>query len=309
MNDVEVRNADGVILGAVHPGVARRALKYQGAKMIQGVLYMPEGINTLPSFRPGDSMTDTNTQPNISALYGLGSMLTAEHAQRKTVWVLNLGETVLSMTINLPQGNFEYLSIQPGPEPTCVTDRVPYEALERSSDFTRFARARPAVMKLMSEEEVLNFYKQRAIERGLVTLSGEPDVAAAIEEVEERRRRDRMQAAGTSPIERDENGNIVFSPPKSALELAGMERQGQPTQVPSARDVKIAPPALHPRVATILAESGVGVPNRLSAEDTLRKLQLLGQLSNRSLEEIRNNATYPTIKAWADQKLREQAKE
>lgn len=307
MNDVEVRSAEGVTLGTVHAAIVRRALKHQRAKLIDGVLYMPEGVNELPSFRPGeDKMTEHMTSDTIRTPFS--GLLTEEHKSTRTIWVMNLGETIVSLSVRLPGGEFEYESVPPGPEPVCLTDRIPYDALVASTDFTRVMRRRPSILKMMTQSEVADFYRDRAVSKGLVTVDGTPDIEAAIEDAENRRRRDRLQSAGTSPIERDANGNVVFSPPKSALELAGVSTDGRQAAQsdPTVRDVKnekIQPLPIHPRVATILAESAVGVPDRLSAEDTLRKFELLGDLSTRSLEEIRNTASYAAVKAWANKKL------
>lgn len=229
MNDerkVLVVDARERFVGYVNAAVARRALKEQRARIWRKspfVIMLPPGVDALPAFKIAErtSMyTPTNT---VNA----GPMNWFKFFQEeRELWVQNISATQLSMQFELGPGLTSGVLVPVGPDPVCITNEVPFESVKKSIDFRKFLNRVPAVMKLLTAEQAMDIYadKARAMHAFIpdpATGRDVPNVAAAIEHAERERRQLTTRPTDEGTIV-GPNGQITFAPPKTAQELMNM---------------------------------------------------------------------------------------
>lgn len=220
-------------VGKVTPAVARRALKERRVRVWKKdpfIIQLPPGETSLPSF----NAERTHMNPSTTNLNDRRGGYIANWLQffsvERDIWIQNLTATQLSMSFEIAQGVQEGFLVLPGLNPVCITQSIPFEAIKRSSEFRRFANAQPSVMRVMTQEQALEYYEQQARMSGAFVPdeNGQlvPNVTAALQSAEEERKL--MQARPATGHEAnttvDAQGQVSFSAPKTALELMGMSQ-------------------------------------------------------------------------------------
>ena len=249
--DVLVVDAHERFVGYVHWAVARRALKDKRARMFRRNPYaimLPPGVMRLPSFEvAGDQMHNANTFPTAAQPQGVTNWFKFFQEERE-LWVQNISATQLSMQFEVAPGNYAGVLVPLSPDPLCITNEVPFDAVKKSIDFRKFLNRVPAVMRLMTTEQAHQYYAEKA--RSLnafiddpMTGKVVPNIAAAIEHTELERKRATTRPAGDDTVI-GPDGQVRFSPPKSAQELMNMHSEphmGVNAQAAAAAGVQHVP--------------------------------------------------------------------
>lgn len=263
--------------------------------------------------------------------------------EERELWIQNISATNLSMQFEIAPGHFAGVLVLIGPDPICLTNEVPFDAVKKSLDFRKFLNRVPAVMKLMTTEQAHDYYAQKAATLNAYITDPStgklvPNIQAAIEYTEiERKKLTSRQAGDDTVVTTD--GQVRFSPPKSALELMSINQEahmGVPPQAAQAAGIQQVPqgfanaPAgfqqqggfnpqtagfanigeqpvmmdqeVHPRVLALCQQVSMQLqPNlRMPAEQFFREVRALEPaLKLPDLQHIESFGTYKTVKKWA----------
>jgi hypothetical protein len=288
---------------------------------------LPPGVSTLPTFTGEKKMMTTTHPPQPQSRAPLDLM--AFFQTEREIWVQNLTTTQLSMQFEIAPGHVAGVLILVLPHPVCLTNEVPFDAIKKSLDFRKFIAKNPPIMKLMSTEEAEAFFAERARMLGAYTTDATgaqvPDVWAARAEAEAERAQLMRRDTADSGTVVGPNGQVTFTPPKSALELQGYTAphmgmsaeaaQASGAVVPQgvirqaagfgvanlgAADVPDVP--VNPRVVDLCHQVSTQLEEslRMKPEPFFRALkQLEGALTLEDLQYVESFGTYKTVKNWA----------
>jgi hypothetical protein len=149
--------------------------------------------------------------------------------EERDVWIQNISDTQLSMQFEIAPGQSHGVCIPPLPSPVCLTQEVPWDALKKSMDFRRFLNKAPPVMKLLTQDDVNEYYAKKAQAMNAFVPDGEggqvPNVAAAMQEAEMERKRLTTREVHDDGTKVGPDGQVMFSPPRTAQDLMEMNTQ------------------------------------------------------------------------------------
>lgn len=218
--------------------------------------------------------------------------------EERDVYVQNISNAQLSLEFNMGEGRVEGFTIPVVRDPVNLTQHIPFSAIKNSMDFRKLLSRRPPVLILLNQDEYEAYYAKRAKSRNMMTVDGSPDIDAAIDVAEEKRRRtsDKMlreNVTNESPVpihEVIEEG----TGPGGATHF-GERQRVSPGQLVSEDEI-ISPRVLHlcNQVKAELEDN-----QRMSAVDFLDALQEIPNLRIDDLEHIRAHGFYNTVKKWA----------
>jgi hypothetical protein len=86
-------------------------------------------------------------------------------AQDKDVYVQNLGSTNIQLEFRGPNGNI-YVLIPKTRKPLNLTQHVPFDMLASNPDFRKVINRNPPILRLMTEEEFIQYYEDIATQYG-----------------------------------------------------------------------------------------------------------------------------------------------
>lgn len=222
--------------------------------------------------------------------------------EEKDVYVQNLADAQVSCEFPLGEGRVEGFTFRHSRDPVNLTQHIPFGAIKNSMDFRKMLSRRPPALQLLTQKEYEAYYSKKAKARGLVNHDGEPDIDAAIDTAEERRRRtsDRNMREFVSDKKPDPIHEVVErgTGPGGAARFGERNRVAHPDVV--AEDEVINPRVLHlcNQVKAELDEE-----EKMSAQELLESLQDIPTLSLDDLEHIRAHAYYKTVKRWAKNEM------
>lgn len=308
-------------VGFIHAATARQVLKAGAATVLRKspfTIRLPIGETRLPTFVV-ERKKHMHTQLQTGAINWIELF-----AQEKDLWVQNTSAMQHSMQFEIAQGVMYNALIPVGSDPICLTHEVPFEAVKRSMDFRRFVNSRPVILRLLSDDQVVGYYAERARAMQAYTADGKPDVAQAIVAAEAARKASRT-AQQDAAVQTDSNGQVLFSPPRTVQELGGMpDPSGAMAPVPQAMGAPqgfanapawmkssevesvMAEAVIHPRVVQLCADVSPMLPanTRKRADVLLHELRPFeGALRVEDLEYVRSNGGYPSVRKWAEQAI------
>lgn len=91
------------------------------------------------------------------------SNFTSYFSDEKEVYIQNLGSTNISLTIQT-MGDPIYISIARTKKPMNLTQYAPFELIKNSADFRKLINRNPPILRLMTEEEYVEYYEKMAEE-------------------------------------------------------------------------------------------------------------------------------------------------
>lgn len=217
--------------------------------------------------------------------------------EERELWVQNISATQLSIQFEVAPGHYAGVLVPIGPDPICITNEVPFDAVKKSLDFRKFLNRVPSVTKLLTTEQAHAYYAEKAKNLGAYLTdpaTGQlvPNVAAAIGHTDLERKKLTTRPPGDDTVV-GPDGQVRFSPPKTALELSFDNVGNQPVMMEQL---------IHPRVLYLCQQVSMQLqPNlRMPAGQFFREIQALRpQLNLESLQYIESNGTYQTVKKWA----------
>ena len=332
-DDVMVVDARQQYVGHVHWAVARRALREKRARVWKRepyVIMLPVGERSLPTFAGKDeSMT-----ANLNELRGPAVMNWLNFfKEERDIWCQNISATQLSMSFDIAPGQPQGVLVPVLPHPICLTQEVPFDAIKKSMDFRKFLNKVPAVLRLLSEEQVTEYMTQYARQNNLwivdpVTGKRVPDVGAAIRACEAERASLRRREGGDDTVIDPATGQVRFSPPRSALELMNINNggvPGAPDATPMAHQASngavggfanvgqnpiMMDQVIHPRVLNLCQQVSMQLDAnlRMPQEEFMKQLGALKPLLKvDDLQYIEAFGTYRKAKQWASSLLAERA--
>jgi hypothetical protein len=216
----------------------------------------------------------------------------------RDVYVQNIANAQLSLEFNMGEGRVEGFTIPPSRDPINLTQHLPFSAIKNSMDFRKLLSRRPPVLSLLSQEEYEAFFAKRAKARKMMTPQGEPDVDAAIDASEEKRRR-------TS--DKNLRENVASSTPDPIHDVVergtgpgGAARFGERQRV-SHSELISEDEVINPRVLHLCNQVKAEIEDheRMSANDLLEALQEIPNLGIDDFEHVRAHGYYKSVKKWA----------
>lgn len=222
------------------------------------------------------------------------------------VYVQNLANAQVSCEFPLGNNRVEGFTFPHNRDPINLSQFIPFQAIKDSMDFRKMLSRRPPALQLLTQPEYEAYYKTRAQSSGLVNQDGEPDLDAAIDASEERRRRtaDRNLREKVTDKTPEPIHEVIESGtgPKGATHF-GERNRVAPKEIVSEDDI------INPRVLHLCNQVKQEIPEeeRMPAKDLLDELQSLPNLKLDDLEHIRAHGFYKAVKKWSKQKMSEMA--
>jgi len=222
--------------------------------------------------------------------------------EEKDVYVQNLADAQVSCEFPLGEGRVEGFTFPHNRDPINLTQHIPFNAIKNSMDFRKMLSRRPPALQLLEQQEYEAYFKKLAKVRGLTDTAGKPDVDAAIDASEEKRRRtaDRTMREPVSDRSPDPIHEVV----EKGTGPGGAARFGERQRV-AHNDVVAEDEIINPRVLHLCNQVKAEIPEeeRMSAQELLESLQDIPNLSMDDLEHIRAHAFYKTVKKWAKNEM------
>ena len=218
----------------------------------------------------------------------------------RDVFIQNISNAQLSLEFNMGEGRIEGFTVPATRDPINLTQHIPFNAIKNSMDFRKMLSRRPPVLHLLDEAEFTAYFAARAKSNNLVNEKGEPDVDAAMDMAEEKRRRvsdKSMRQSVTS-----ETPKPIHTVTEKGTGPKGAKHFGERERV-APSDVIAEDEAINPRVLHLCNQVKQEVPEeeRMSAAQLLEELQAIPQLSMDDLEHVRAHGFYKSVKKWAKQ--------
>jgi hypothetical protein len=131
--------------------------------------------------------------------------------QERDVYVQNVSTMQVSMQFPVGNGQVESLLLPANVDPLNLTQMLPYEVIKRSMDLRKLVNRRPAVLVLLSEEEYMSYYQEKAEEEGI-------DLQEAISRAQSYQNDLQNKKVFTTPL----------APERKTIEAETLERTAQP---------------------------------------------------------------------------------
>lgn len=218
--------------------------------------------------------------------------------EERDVYIQNISNAQLSLEFNMGEGRVEGFTIPTIRDPVNLTQHLPFSAIKNSMDFRKLLSRRPPVLSLLSQKEYEAFFARKAKARNLFTADGEPDVDAAIDIAEEKRRRTSDKNLRESITDR--KPDPIHEVTESGTGPGGAARFGERQRV-SASEMVSEDEIINPRVLHLCNQVKAEVEDheRMSASDLLEALQEVPNLGVEDYEHVRAHGFYKSVKKWA----------
>ena len=217
--------------------------------------------------------------------------------EERDVYVQNISNAQLSLEFNLGEGRVEGFTVPPNRDPINLTQSLPFAAIKNSMDFRKMLSRRPPVLTLLSQKEYEAYFAKRAKARNML-IDGKPDIEAAIDAAEEKRRRTSDKNL------RETIADKVPEPIHEVIERGtgpgGATRFGERERVAHSEFVS-EDEVINPRVLHLCNQVKAELEDheRMPSAELLEALQELPTLTLHDLEHIRAHGFYRAVKKWA----------
>lgn len=292
----------------VSPAVARRALKDGFVTVFRKQPFsvqLPPGVDRCPrTFTRAKRAKERgntvfNKTPQLRSFHKF-------FEENNEVWVKSLVEGQVSLQFESVPGKFQSVLVPEG-DPICLTDRVPTDAVQTSTDLRKLCMPRntprgvkPAALKLLTHEEAEAHFLKKALRKKLFVKdeTGQhvlDDDGKPIPDIE---------AAANPQITADavtKAATRVDSRPSTTI------REMQEFDASSVKDkeIKLAS-SVSPRVTALCNELQASPDDeRQPADAVLDTLETIVSLTADDLHHIMANGFYPEVKTWAREQLDE----
>lgn len=218
--------------------------------------------------------------------------------EERDVYVQNISNAQLSLEFNMGEGRVEGFTIPTIRDPINLTQHLPFVAIKNSMDFRKLLSRRPPVLSLLSQKEYEAYFARRAKARNMLTSEGEPDVDAAIDMAEEKRRRTSDKNLRESVA--DHKPDPIHEVTEKGTGPGGAPRFGERQRV-SASEMIAEDEVINPRILHLCNQVKAEVEDheRMPAADLLEALQDVPNLGIEDFEHIRAHGFYKSVKKWA----------
>lgn len=260
---VAVVSKERKLLSHVHPARARKLLKSGKAKVFSKKPLVLELI-------PEEERKGKQMKPMITNFTSYFS------GEDRDVYVQNMSNTQVSMQFETSPGRYDSIPLPKTRRPFNLTQHIPFEAIKRSTDLRKLVNRRPPVLRLMTEEEYLEYYESLAKNR---STTPDEEILKAMEiqsNLMDRR----------VPVETKDEPKTIDQLKEEMLEDDEALSEMQPM----------------PRIIGLCAQAGPQVDkgDKIKAEDMLMELETMeDELRATDLEYIQSHGYYKTVTKWA----------
>ena len=218
------------------------------------------------------------------------------------VYVQNVANAQVSCEFPLAPGRVEGFLFPHVRDPINLSQFIPFHAIKDSMDFRKLLSRRPPALQILTLEEYQAYYQDKAQRNGLVDNSGKPDIDAAIDASEERRRR---------TADRNLREPVTDKTPEPIHEIiekgtgpGGIPHFGEKQRVAS-KEIVTEDDVISPRVLHLCNQVKSEIPEeeRMPAKDLLEALQEIPTLTMDDYEHVRSHGFYNTVKKWDKQQM------
>lgn len=218
--------------------------------------------------------------------------------EERDVYIQNISNAQLSLEFNFGEGRVEGFTVPPSRDPINLSQHIPFIAIKNSMDFRKLLSRRPPVLNLLTQEEYEAYFAKKAKARNMMTDDGKPDIDAAIDASEERRRR---------TADKHLRENVTDSRPEPIHEVVekgtgpgGAARFGEKQRV-SPGEMIAEDEIINPRVLHLCnqVKAEVEEHERMPAAELLEALQEIPNMKIDDYEHIRAHGYYKSVKKWA----------
>jgi hypothetical protein len=290
-DQVIVVDSEKRFLEYTNPGMARKLLREHKARVFSKVPFAIMLFRTVPT-------TEINRRKVMSSVRNFTEYFKVE----RDVYVQNVANAQVSCEFPLGPGRVEGFLFPHNRDPINLSQFIPFNAIKESMDFRKLLSRRPAALQLLNEEEYQVFFKDKAKRNGLLDSDGKPDVEAAIDSSEERRRRTadrnlREQITDKDPLPIHEVVERGTGP-------GGIPHFGEKQRVAS-KELITEDDVINPRILHLCNQVKSEIPEeeRMAAKDLLESIQEIPTLTMDDYEHIRAHGFYKTVKKWAKQQM------
>lgn len=222
--------------------------------------------------------------------------------EEQPLWVKKVVPGQVSFEIPIGPGMSEPVRVPPTGDPVCITDRADFAAVKRCGDLRKLASPRPGpngtlrppAIQILTEEQMLEHYRTKAVNRGWYTPEGEPDVERAAKPVY------------TADVSNTPPARVEL--PKSATEEL-MDQHSVDANLGREGKVQMSE-VVEPRVLGIcneLTAEGIAENERMPADAVLDEFEQCGELNVETLNHILAYGYYKSVKTWATKQLQARA--
>lgn len=222
----------------------------------------------------------------------------------RDVFIQNISNAQLSLEFDMGNNRVEGFTVPPTRDPINLTQHIPFIAIKNSMGFRKMISRRPPVLNLLDDDEYSAFYAKKAKSLNLFTNENLPDVEAAIDVAEDKRRRvaDKTLREPVADSTPDPIHQVIErgTGPGGAKHFGEKERVS-PMQIITEDEI------INPRVLHLCNQVKSDIPEeeRMPAKELLEALEDVPNLTLDDFEHIRSHGFYKTIKKWAKAKASE----
>ena len=288
---VLVLDADGHMLEYIEPAVARRALREGLIKVAASdpfTVQVPRGMSRVPRLFKGRGVAKMAFD-KFRELF----------SEEKSIYIKTIVPGQVSFEIQSGSGQATSVTVPHSGDPICLTDMATFEAISRCMDLRKLASPRPVAggglkppaVRIMTEDEVHEYYAAKATRKGWFTPDGQPDVMRAAQPKYTHEAitvpSHVVKKSESDPLEADSESTIKNIRNKQLTLASGV----------------------HPKVIHLCGEaSNNEIPEneRPSADQMIEEFEMLGVLNVETLNHIQAFGVYKTVKKWATKVLEEQ---
>jgi hypothetical protein len=224
--------------------------------------------------------------------------------EERDVYVQNMASAQVSVEFPINNNRTEGFTFPHSRDPVNLTQHIPFDAIKSSMDFRKMLSRRPPALQLLSQEEYEAYFSKRAKSKNMMDSEGKPDVDAAIDESEERRRRTadrtlREPVSGNAPQPIHEVTEKGTGP--GGAKFFGERERVSPSEMVSEDEI------INPRVLHLCnqVKAEIEEEERMPARELLEALEDIPDMKLDDLEHIRAHGYYKSVKKWAKQRTAE----
>ena len=278
-----------------NPGMARRLLKERKAKVFSQNPFAIMLLQTVP-------IAEIRRHKTMASPRNFTEYFKTEH----DVYVQNMADAQVSCEFPIAPDVKEGFLFPPTKDPINLTQHIPFSAIKQSMDFRKMLSRRPPALQLLDEKEFQAYFAKKAKSAGMVDTSGKPDVDAAIDASEDKRRR--TADRNTRDYVTNEKPEPMHEVIEKGSDPSGLPKFGERQRVASTEGF-VSEEIINPRVLHLCNQVKAELEDeqRMSAKDLLDALQQIPSLKMDDLEHVRAHGYYNTVKKWSKQQMAELA--
>jgi len=206
----------------------------------------------------------------------------------RDIYVQNVSNSQVSIEFETTPGNKVGYLFPRGRDPVNLTQSIPWEAIKASVDFRRMLNRRPQALQLMTEEEFLGYFRNKAVQTNQPVEQVMDEAFTRIQKIQNKQ--DYVTDKAPEPIHK-----VV----EDSKEFGGKKRVESLDKI--AEDE-----VLHPRILHLCQQVHAQLDDKekMPAKELLNELEVLqSELKIDDWEHVRSHGYWKTVKNFARTQL------